>query len=1282
MASLWRLLTFADADRVVSSGNTRELEIDDALPLNAEDNCSVLKQKLEACWDRELQQSASTPPKFWRALARTFAWRYSAVALIALGSSLCKLASALVLGRFIHFLQTPDAPVSQGIPYAVGLLVAMACLPLFENIMMFQSTRVGINAKSSVVSLLYAHVLRLSLSTLPPVGQTLNIISNDVQRLETGGPYLMFIVLAPLETIIVFSIAWSYLSYAAAAAFGTLVAVVLLVGSLSPVYASLRKRVITARDSRIKLLNDILRSIEMLKMYAWEKPFSAKVGKWRMREVHALRRWYAIKGVGAAFFMSTLGFMSLAGFFTLFFGMHETFTPDKIFTSLLLFTLVQHNMCWRIPLAIETMADLRVSMARIQSLLLIQPTVRESIAKGDSSQLVAAGTPLVTLKNATFSWTPKTPFASGNKETDYDWELKARSAVLHDIDLCVQAGQCVAVIGAVGQGKSSLLLSLLRHTRMVGGDMEVSPHLSYVPQSSYIFAGTIKSNITMGEPEDAARLDRVIDICELRRDVAQWENGLDTRVGERGVRVSGGQKARVCLARALYHEAPLYLFDDIFSALDALVASAIFANLKQHMGDKALVIVTHHLGLVRQCDHVVLLEEGRVLAQGPYADVVADASRAGGHFAEVLAEVGHGDQAHTVGSVATLADAAGDGGLEMNEDGEDDEAWDEQRAKGTVNARVYREFFRNGSSLGFFLLVNLVGAMATALQTLGDWWLSRWASHRPDEQRDPMYWRVYTAIIFAVPLLAGLSTFGFYFTALSSSNQLFSKMLANILRATPHFFTTNPPGRILNRFAKDVSMTDEMLPDSLYEVIRTTLYIFSILVVICIAVPWLLLALVPVGVAFIWLRGRYLTANRQIRRIESLSRSPVYAHLVSSIEGMTTLTAHGLEQTYYKRFCDLQDTNIRSLLSFYMVERWLCLRVDALALVIVLVTTVAMICLRHSLTPGMAGLAQMYVLSLVDQTQFLVRKAAELELQFVAAERILEYASDIPLEAALLSDKAKEPPANWPHAGNITLDHMTLQYQGSQTPSLRDLSLHVAAGEKVGIVGRTGAGKSSIINCLFRLAEPSPAGSITIDGVNISDIGLHDLRSRLSIIPQSLFLFQGSVRYNLDPLEQFTDKEVWEALAAVKLKGAVELMTGRLEDEARLSAGEGQLLQLARVILRKSKVLVLDECSSNVDVATDRTIQRTIRERFREATVLTIAHRIDTILDNDKILVLDRGEVAEYGPVPDLLQNQGGIFRSLAEQSLGSERLARLLERSHGGRVAIEELDEDAILLK
>ncbi|KAJ3346518.1 hypothetical protein GGF32_007687, partial [Allomyces javanicus] len=390
----------------------------------------------------------------------------------------------------------------------------------------------------------------------------------------------------------------------------------------------------------------------------------------------------------------------------------------------------------------------------------------------------------------------------------------------------------------------------------------------------------------------------------------------------------------------------------------------------------------------------------------------------------------------------------------------------------------------------------------------------------------------------------------------------------------------------------------------------------------------------------------------------ALSRSPVYAHVVSSVEGIATVAALRRESAYAHQFFEAIDRNSRALLSYYTVERWLCLRVDGLACIVIGSTVGLMIGLKPQLGLTLAALAQMYVLNLVDATQYNVRKTAELELQLVAVERIMEYANAIPLEAEATCEDPL--PDAWPDKGVVEFKDMTLQYPGADRAALRGITLCTRPGEKIGIVGRTGAGKSSIINTLFRLAEPSQDG-VNIDGVNISGIDLHELRGRLAIIPQSLYLFQGSVRFNLDPFGQHSDQALWRALEAVELKDVVERYPSKLDDRPALSAGEGQLFQLARVLLRKSKVLILDECSSNIDVAKDRILQQTIRREFADCTILTIAHRIDTILDNDRVLVLDQGQVAEFDTPRNLLRDRTSMFYGLAAKSLGEEKLESLV---------------------
>ncbi|KAJ3361256.1 hypothetical protein GGF31_002425 [Allomyces arbusculus] len=1249
-------VAFLQASPLVAKGYRQgQLEHEDLLPITDADEAEALAYKLRARWRAHLELNRT--PAMWRVLTTVFGPQYLLVSSLALGAGACRIASAIFLGQFIAFLQTPDVPLERGIGLGVGLALAMILFSVLESHFMMNAYRVGIRARVAVTAFLYSHLLTLNGATLPPVGQTLNVISNDAQRLEDAAPYLIFVVLGPLETVVVVGITWAHLGWATAAAFGSLIALLALLSTNVGRFKTIRTAIVDARDQRLRFLSELIRSIEMIKLYAWESAFIKPILEARRAEVEHLQRWYNLKGVNSSFHLVAPSTMALAGFFSWFFGLGNAFTSQGVFTSLLLFGAVKVSMSWRMPRAFELLADLRVSFKRIEEFL----DLRAMAAVTPLTAADADTNTVLAFNSATFLWTLGQP-------------------ILHDIDLTFRASQFVAVIGQVGSGKSSLLLAALGqlHTNRTDAVRRVTD-VAYTPQAAYVFPGTVEDNIVMASPVDADRLARVVAVCQLTPDIARWDNGLQTRLGERGVKVSGGQRARLCLARALYHadatQARLVVLDDVFAALDAHVADTIFTELREFfkVSGAAVVIVTHHLHLVAQCDEVVYLHSGSVLAHGPLAQVVAVARERDPHFAAVVSEFmndlagcdADGDKSEmesqqglpTASSVAQSGTLAEDD--DESADGEsNDEEWDEQAQQGFDGTLLWRFLTLGRGGGGLMIGAISTGVATCGLQALADYQLSAWAAAPAEQQHASRYWIVYLAYTVGIPLVAIVCTYCFFTAMLRSSARLFEDMLHNVTRATPYFFQLNPAGRILNRMVKDMALTDETLPEAFTEVVRLWMFVVMVVVLVTLAVPWILLALVPVVIGFFLLRRRYVAANRPVRRLEALSRSPVYAHVVSTVEGIATVAALRREPAYVQQFYDALDTNSRALLSFYTVERWLCLRVDGLACVVIAATVGLMIGLRSQIGFTLAALAQMYVLNLVDATQYGVRRTAELELQLIAVERIMEYASAIPLEAEAV-DQAPLPDT-WPDQGVIEFREMTLQYPGADRPALLDITLKTAPGEKIGIVGRTGAGKSSIINTLFRLAEPSQDG-VHIDGVNISGIDLHEFRGRLAIIPQSLYLFHGSVRFNLDPFDQHSDQALWRALEAVELKDVVERLPAKLDDQPSLSAGEGQLFQLARVLLRKSKVLILDECSSNIDVAKDRILQQTIRREFADCTILTIAHRIDTILDNDRVLVLDQGQVAEFDTPRNLLRDRNSMFYGLAAKSLGEEKLESLV---------------------
>ncbi|XP_040924767.1 ATP-binding cassette sub-family C member 4-like isoform X13 [Betta splendens] len=485
-------------------------------------------------------------------------------------------------------------------------------------------------------------------------------------------------------------------------------------------------------------------------------------------------------------------------------------------------------------------------------------------------------------------------------------------------------------------------------------------------------------------------------------------------------------------------------------------------------------------------------------------------------------------------------------------------------------------------------------------------------------------------------------------------------MFNAVLRTPIRFFTINPIGRILNRFSKDIGYLDSLLPWTFVDFIQVFLQVVGVVAVAALVIPWILILLFPLLTVFLFLRRYFLQTSRDIKRLEATTRSPVFSHLSVSLQGLSTIRAFRVQQRFQHMFDEYQDRHSEAWFLFLTTSRWFAVRLDGICSVFITIAAFGCLYFRDGLQPGAVGLTLSYAVTLTDMFQWGVRQSAEIENMMTSVERVVEYA-ELEKEAPLETDR--QPPHDWPNTGSIIFDRVNFSYSAREPLVLKNLSVVITPGEKVGIVGRTGAGKSSLISALFRLAEPE--GRIVIDGVLTSTIGLHTLRQKMSSIPQDPVLFTGTMRKNLDPFRQHTDEDLWNALQEVQMKAAVEELPNKLETVlteagSNLSMGQRQLVCLARAVLQKNRILIIDEATANVDPRTDSLIQQTIQDKFQECTVLTIAHRLNTIIDCDRILVLDAGSVQEYDEPYVLLQNRRGLFYQMVQQT-GEAEAASLL---------------------
>lgn len=1251
--------SFAYFTALVKQGYKQDLIINDFPPIEDLDNSQYISEKLEKEWKSTGNLKITIVRVFGKRYARLFIWYLAEMGF--------KLGTAVLLGELLSWLTVGDN-LSKGLLLAFGMLACKFMSMMIHHAEFFIATRMGMQLRVGFIGVVYKKCLLLSGSDSSITGVVVNIVSNDVQKFEDLAPFLGYLIIAPLEVILTTYLIYREISWAAFPAITTLFLFIPLQGVFAKMFGKIRESASKLRDERIKTLSDMFSGFLVIKLYGWEKPFIKKIQELRSLELKFIRKANHLRASNDAIFFSSSVIICLVAFVT-FIYIGNFLTPQKVFVTLVLLQGVRLDMTLFFPRAVQCLAESLVSIRRIGEFLKMG-NVNEKRDFGEFGKALDTlsadqkGLIMISFQTASFTWRAKSKFKSESSVTHVMTEVNSNQFVLKNISLNLMQGQLLGVCGMVGAGKSSLINAVLGELEPVDGSVLVrTKEIGYVGQSPWILSGSIKDNIIFGKEYKHDWFKLVIKNCALEEDLDRFPDHENTIVGERGVTLSGGQRARVALARAVYLDADIYLLDDPLSAVDAKVGRFIFDNcIRGVLKAKCIILVSHQLQYIKNCDMVALIEKGGLQGLGLYEEVM----EVNAAFAKTMKDFATDPEKVNYIPQTTDQYIPEESSANELEDDKKNVAIipEETIRKGAVNFSVYFQYLK--ADLPYYMLIFLLVAMImgealiiSAIYWLGD--MSEQSQQSQIENRDRNVY-IYGGIVLATVIFSVIRAIWFYSNCIRSGRLFFSQMLHSVFRTPIDFFHINPHGRIMNRFSKDMNLIDEMLPATMFDFFQCLLMIVGSIAITGYVFPYLLLALPPLFVIFIFMRRYYLATSRQIKRLESITRSPVYSTIPATIEGLSVIRAFNAEERFARNLFHSQNENTRIFFCFLTSGRWLGVRLDFLAFTLLLIMAPISVTLRGQagLNGGLVGLVLSFLLENIGLGQWCVRQSAEVENQMVAAERLQEYIQ--------LSPEAEEvtslrPPENWPSSGNITIKDMSLSYPRSTAPVLRNIAVNIKGGEKIGVVGRTGAGKSSLLQGLFRLVEPDPKGCVVIDGLDISSLGLLDLRSRLSIIPQEPFCFKGTLRFNLDPFDTFSDDDLWKALNLVELQPLVAGLPGKLdapveENGSNWSVGERQLICLARAILKNSKVIIMDEATSNVDIKTDACIQRAIRDEqvgiFSKCTVITIAHRLNTIIDYDKILVLEKGAVVEYGPPWELVkkpieQNDAWFARLISE---------------------------------
>ncbi|XP_063829398.1 probable multidrug resistance-associated protein lethal(2)03659 [Ostrinia nubilalis] len=1297
-ANIFSILTFGWTLETFKLGYTRDIKDADLYGPLPEHRSDVLGDAVQKAWDYEVENvndsDGNAKPSLWKALIKVFGPELLLYGLIlAAMEFVIRLQQPLFLGLMLRYFSpiqelrnttanltyvdrlfnyyNSDGSVSWGeaVFFAFGIVFCSAVNVMVQHPFMMGVMHIGMKMRVGVCSLIYRKALKVSLQALSEssAGLVVNLMANDVNRFDTGPLFAHYLWIGPLETMLM--TAYLYREMGMPAVYGslTIIAVVPFQIFLGTRTAHYRKGTAIKSDERVRLMKEIVMGIEVIKMYTWEQPFRKIIDSVRRSEIYNIKMTSYIRGVIMSFIM----FSSRFGIFitVLFYVTYiNRITVENVFFLTCYYNIMKQTMTLYFPQAVGQIAEMNVAIQRIRDYLLTeecQLSPRELMEPGQNAFNIPK-------KRVTIREPRKNEIAIQFEEACSRWIKSSSKNDVEDITLKIKSGSLTTIIGAVGSGKSTILHMILGELPCSRGTMEVKGSISYASQDPWLFVGSVRQNILFGQPFIRSRYIEVCKVCALERDISLFPHGDKTVVGERGVSLSGGQRARINLARAVYKEADIYLLDDPLSAVDTQVAKHIFERcIKRYLEDKTVVLVTHQLQFIKSVEHIVIMDKGKILAEGGFQELNEKQLKIIQLMVSNIREVHEDDatpglQSTSMVQPSTVSLHRRHFSLVFNTSFTDQKPEAEMQTIGRVDSTVYRDYFMAGAACPYVSLVGFLFLLAQFCASACDYWISRW-SHAEDRltgdpTMDNILWQeqglyredfvlIFGLITLATIIVALIRAFSFFSLCMKSSIKLHDKMFEYVSGSPMSFFHTNPSGRILNRFSKDMGSVDELLPQAMIDCFQILLNLLGVIIVILMTDITLLIPIAAALIIFYIFRVVYIRTTGAVKRLEGITRSPVFGHLNASVLGLATVRSFGAELLLAAEFDRHQDLHSAAWYLFITCSRAFGYFLDVICLLFIVCVTFSCL-MKTDMDGSHVGLAITQSISLTGIFQWGMRQSAEMENQMTSVERVLEY-TKLKQEPAMRGSPENRPPPEWPTEGAIMFDNMSLKYSPEGNYVLHKLQLNIRPQEKIGIVGRTGAGKSSVIQALFRLAYIE--GTILIDGIDISIIGLQDLREKISIIPQEPVLFSGTMRKNLDPFDEYPDETLLRALQNVELQSddgsADDLYKIVSEGGSNFSVGERQLVCLARAIVHNNRILVLDEATANVDAETDALIQTAIREHFSNCTVLTIAHRLNTVIDSDKILVLDAGRLMEFAHPHILLQNKKGYFRKMVAET-------------------------------
>ncbi|CAH1439035.1 unnamed protein product [Lactuca virosa] len=1242
-AGFFNVMSFWWLNPLMRTGSQKTLEDKDMPKLRTEDRAKSCYSNFLDRFNNEKQSQ----PSILRTIVMCNLTELLVSGFFALLKIITVSAGPLFLKAFIRVAEGNESFTGEGYVLAIALFFSKTLESLSQRQWDFRCRLIGIRVRSLLTAAIYKKQLNLSNSAkiTHSAGEIMNYATVDAYRIGEFPNWLHQTWTTSLQLIFALAILFQAVGLATFASLGVIIFTVICNAPLAKLQHKFQSKLMVAQDERLKAISEALVNMKVLKLYAWEIHFKGVIEKLRAVEDKWLSAVQLRRAYNSFLFWSSPLLVSTATFGACYF-IGIPLNASNVFTFVATLRLVQDPVR-TIPDVIGFIIQAKVAFSRILNFLEAPELESGHIRRKVKNEGLDCN---ILIQSASLSW-----------------EGNIVKPTLRKINLQARLGEKIAICGEVGSGKSTLLAGILGEVPIIEGALQVYGSIAYVSQSAWIQTGSIRDNILFGSSMEDQRYQDTLEKCCLVKDLELLEYGDLTEIGERGVNLSGGQKQRIQLARALYQDADIYLLDDPFSAVDAHTASSLFNGfVMEALSSKTVLLVTHQVDFLPTFDSVLLMSDGEILAAAPYHQLMASSQE----FQDLV-------NAHkeTAGSERLLEVTSSRKQIPPIKDiknthtnklpvasGDNQLIKKEEREEGDTGFTPYIQYLSQNKGYIFFSIAAFAHVTFMACNVCQNSWMAANVDNADVSTLKLIL--VYLAIgVVAIMFLLVRSLFTVAL-GLQSSKSIFSQLLVSLFRAPMSFYDSTPLGRVLSRISVDLSIIDLDIPFNLIFAVAATTNFYTNLGVLIFVTWQVLFVSIPLIYVAMRLQRYYFSSAKMLMRINGTTKSLVANHLAESVAGAMTIRAFKQEDRFFAKNLKVVDINASPYIHSFAANNWLIQRLEIISATVLSASGLCMVLLPPgTFTSGFIGMAMSYGLSLNMSLVMSIQNQCTLVNYIISVERVNQY-MHLPSEAPLIIEENR-PPSNWPDEGKVEIQDLQIRYRPDAPLVLRGVSCTFEGGHKIGIVGRTGSGKTTLIGALFRLVEPV-GGKIIVDGIDISTVGLHDLRSRFGIIPQDPTLFNGTVRYNLDPLCQHTDQQIWEVLGKCQLREAVQDKTGGLdsivvEDGTNWSMGQRQLFCLGRALLRRSKILVLDEATASIDNATDTMLQETIRSEFADCTVITVAHRIPTVMDCTMVLTMTDGKIAEYDEPMKLMRRDDSLFGQLVKEYWSHSQSAQLV---------------------